>query len=600
MSDDPLIGRQLANFRIERVLGRGGMAQVYFGRDVKLNRPVAIKMIDARFRGNPAYAKRFVREAQAVATWRHENITQVYYADEEGDLYYFVMEYIEGLDLGELLSQYTAKGELMPHADVLRIGRAVASALDYAHQKGVIHRDVKPSNVLVARDGRVVLGDFGLALDVQQGSMGDVFGTAHYIAPEQARRSSDAVPQSDVYSLGVILYEMLTGVVPFDDPSPTTVAIQHITQKPPSPRELNPDLGAEAEAVLLKALSKSSKDRYQTGSELMVALESALRATPVAAVGVPASLPLIPAGVQPASRPARLSRMTVADVIALQPEPEPAPPVSPSAPQTPASAPAALPLQRPYTLPKRSPVMLFALGGCSLILLAFTVVGGLLLVSRRGTLFQASAPSTEGVGMTQVASVALPTEALVPGATNTAIVLEATAPSAPSPVSTVPPTIESPTTESPTVAPPTVAPVPTVKYPNGKHFRLYNDDNSLYLLNLSESVVSIYSVAFERLSTSDAPLNRFDGWRWAEFYPNSKPDWCMAIEILSSPSYLNPPECSKGYLSTRTPTRDDAVVFWTAQEGSHQFRVLWRASGQDWEEVARCEIGAGTCELFFP
>ena len=244
--------------------------------------------------------------------------------------------------------------------------------------------------------------------------------------------------------------------------------------------------------------------------------------------------------------------------------------------------------------------MLFALGGCSLILLAFTVVGGLLLVSRRGTLFQASAPSTEGVGMTQVASVALPTEALVPGATNTAIVLEATAPSAPSPVSTVPPTIESPTTESPTVAPPTVAPVPTVKYPNGKHFRLYNDDNSLYLLNLSESVVSIYSVAFERLSTSDAPLNRFDGWRWAEFYPNSKPDWCMAIEILSSPSYLNPPECSKGYLSTRTPTRDDAVVFWTAQEGSHQFRVLWRASGQDWEEVARCEIGAGTCELFFP
>jgi serine/threonine protein kinase len=590
MIDDPLIGRQLANFRIERVLGRGGMAQVYFGQDVKLNRPVAIKVIDARFRGNPAYAKRFVREAQAVATWRHENIAQVHYADEDGDLYYFVMEYIDGLDLGELISQYTGQGELMPHADVLRIGHAVASALDYAHQKGVIHRDVKPSNVMVARDGRVVLSDFGLALDVQQGSMGDVFGTAHYIAPEQARRSSDAVPQSDLYSLGVILYEMLTGVVPFDDPSPTAVAIQHITQKPPSPREINTDLGAEAEAVLLKALSKSPNDRYQSGGELMAALESALRTSPVAAVVVPAPLPLLPAGVRPPT--ARLSRMTVADVMALQPEPKLAPPVSPSAPrQTPSSAPAALPLQRPTTVPRRNPVMLFTLGGCSLVILALTVVGGLLLLSQPNSFFQGAARSTEtGTVTTQAAVVsptlAPPTETLQPVA-STDIALESTATSVP-------------TAESPTAEPSTPVAVPTVKYPNGKRFMLYYDNNSLYLLNLSESVVSIYSVAFERLdAASGAPLNRFDGWRWAQFYPNSKPDWCMAIEILSSPSYLRPSECTKGNLSTRTPTRDDPVVFWTAQEGSQQFRVLWKQGGPE-EEVARCEIGAGTCEVFFP
>jgi serine/threonine-protein kinase len=277
MVEDSLIGRQLANFRIDRLIGRGGMAQVYYGWDVKLERPVAIKVIDARYRDDPSYAKRFVREAQAVATWRHENIVQIYYADDQDGLYYFAMEYIEGLSLSALLLAYAIEGELMPHEDVLRIGRAVASALDFAHQKGVIHRDVKPANVLVAGDGRVVLTDFGLAMDVRQGSLGEVFGSSHYIAPEQARRSADAVPQSDLYALGVILYEMLTGTVPFDDPSPTSVAVQHLTLPPPPPTEANPNLSQETEAVLLKALSKSHEKRYQTGAALIDALEEALQ-----------------------------------------------------------------------------------------------------------------------------------------------------------------------------------------------------------------------------------------------------------------------------------------------------------------------------------
>jgi hypothetical protein len=245
--------------------------------------------------------------------------------------------------------------------------------------------------------------------------------------------------------------------------------------------------------------------------------------------------------------------------------------------------------------------------------MAVTAVGGLLLMNQQGLFFPASTQSTgTRTAATQAAphspTFTLPTETAVPATlipptlSSTDLPPEATIPaqagtsSAPTLIPTSLPVVETPTAE-----PPTAAPVATVKYPNGKRFRLFYDDNSLYLLNLSESVVSIYSVAFERLSTTDVPLNRFDGWRWAEFYPNSKPDWCMAIEILSSPSYLRPPECAKGYLSTRTPTRDDPVMFWTSQEGSHQFRVLWRASGQqEWEEVARCEIGAGTCEVFFP
>jgi serine/threonine protein kinase len=279
MVDNSLIGRRLANFELQRLLGRGGMAEVYYGLDVKLQRPVAVKVIDVRYRGHPAYAARFVREAQTVATWRHEHIIQIYYADDEDSLYYFVMEYLDGSDLHGLMASYVAKNELMPPNEVLRLGRAVANALDYAHRRGVIHRDVKPSNIMVASDGRVVLTDFGLALDVEQGSLGEVFGSAHYMAPEQARRSADAVPQSDLYALGVVLYELLTGQVPFDDPSPTSVAVQHLTAPPPSPRELNPNLSPVVEEVLLKVLSKSPAERYQTGAELMNALTAAFQAS---------------------------------------------------------------------------------------------------------------------------------------------------------------------------------------------------------------------------------------------------------------------------------------------------------------------------------
>jgi len=239
---------------------------------------------------------------------------------------------------------------------------------------------------------------------------------------------------------------------------------------------------------------------------------------------------------------------------------------------------------------------------------AALAIAAFLLMSQPGTFFEVSDRFTETgtaaaqattPGVSPPATLTPSTRALQPPS-STDTTPEATAISEATLAPTALPVEETPTVDSPTVAPPTLSPAPTVKYPNRKRFVLYYDDNSLYLLNLSDSVVSIYSVAFERLdAVSGAPLDRFDGWRWAQFYPNSKPEWCMAIEILSSPSYLRPPECTKGYLSTRTPIRDDPVVFWTAEEGGQQFRVLWTVEGQE-EEVARCEIGAGTCEVFFP
>jgi serine/threonine protein kinase len=564
MTDDPLMGIQLANFRLERILGRGGMAQVYYGWDVKLQRPVAVKVIDARFRNNPAYAKRFVREAQAVATWRHENIAQIHYADEEGDLYYFAMEYIDGLDLGQLLTQYASNGELIPQADVLRIGQAVANALDYAHAKGVVHRDVKPSNVIIARDNRVVLSDFGLALDVQQGSVGEVFGSAHYIAPEQARRSSDAIPQSDLYSLGIMLYEMLTGVVPFDDPSPTAVALQHITQPPPAPRTLNPELNPEIETVLLKALNKSPQERYQTGAELISALENAINLNP--AVSQIAPLPLPPAGLQLPAQSARLSHMSVAEVIASQVRPVASSVTTPPPPRQSKPSGVESSAQSQPTSTRRPLLLWLSVGGCALLLIALVAVAGLLLANLSSNLSQNTlTPADAAIGPTSGSTASL--------------------------------------TGAPQAEPSagvTPASFPTLKYPDGKRFMLFYDNNSLYLLNLSDSTIPINWIAFERLSDADVPLNRFNGTRWAEFYADSIPGRCVALRILGSSDYLDPPECgNNNFLSLRTPTREDPTVFWTVMEGSHQFRVLWREGGQD-EEIARCEIAAGTCEVFLP
>ena len=273
---DSLIGRTLANYHIERLLGRGGMASVFYGFDFQLQRPAAIKVIDERYSGDTSYSTRFVHEARAMASWRHPNIPQIYQAGVENGIYFYAMEYIQGMDLEELLRHYVQKGKLLPFKDVLLYGKAIAEALDYTHLNGAIHRDVKPSNILISEDGRILLTDFGLVLELDKGTKGEVFGSPRYIAPEQARSSADAVPQSDLYSLGVILYEMVVGRLPFEDQSPASLAIKHITLEPPAPRQLNPDLSPEVEAVLLKALRKNPQERYQTGKDLMSALEKGI------------------------------------------------------------------------------------------------------------------------------------------------------------------------------------------------------------------------------------------------------------------------------------------------------------------------------------
>ncbi len=581
-----LIGQKLANFQIKRLLGRGGMAEVYYGWDVKLQRPVAVKIIES----SPSHAHRFVREARMMAKWRHENIVQIYYADDTNRLYYYVMEYIDGKDLASVLSTYAKDGELMPVKDVLRIARSVAHALDYAHKHGVIHRDVKPANILLADNGRVVLGDFGLALDLQDKSQGEAFGTPHYISPEQARRSADAVPQSDLYSLGVILYEMLTGIVPFNDPSPASLALQHITQLPPPPRTINPDLSLEVEAVLLKALEKKPKDRYQNGEKLLYALEKALTVAPKP-VKVKLSMPPIPV-----SAPTIRRSEVALDEYKKRKEQKPERSVKPIPSQKPATPSNKKPASRKGLDPEFSWML------SSILFIVVLVLALGWLINR--TFFSKNTsptpvPPTAGITATAQLVVVPPatfTNTAISDLTATPIAIISSQTSTnPLPIMTATKSLPTPTS-IPTETPAIIVPTPTINYPNGLPFILYYNESSFYLYNNSAEIRSLSGFSFERVNNDGTFQDRFEGWQWEVYFADSQPDRCVRLEIYQSKvTYLNPVICKNRYHSTLQPNKDSQSLFWIPKENSHQFRVLWQE-----EEIARCEIAVGLCEVLVP
>ena len=279
-SIDSLIDQQLGDYQIIELLGRGGMARVYKGYDARLDRYAAVKVIDAQLLASEAedeYRQRFCREARAIASMQHPNIVSIYQFGDFENLYYMAMVLIDGCDLGQILREHIQNRTRISYGQAMRIARDIAKALDYAHEQGVIHRDIKPSNIMVMRDGHAILTDFGLALSVPEGSIGNTFGSAHYIAPEQALASNNAVPQSDLYSLCVVIYQMLAGKVPFDDPSAMSVVLHHLRSTPPAPGSFNPDLTAEIDRVLLKGLSKEPRQRFENGASMIAALEKALK-----------------------------------------------------------------------------------------------------------------------------------------------------------------------------------------------------------------------------------------------------------------------------------------------------------------------------------
>jgi serine/threonine protein kinase len=275
MIEDDLIGNEFDEYRLEELLGEGGMARVYLGRDINLQRYAAIKVITPNLRRDPDYLARFAREAQAIARLEHPNTVRLYRYGEAHGLLYMAMQYIEGMNLDAVLRSYRQDGEYIEYNEAARLIREIGLALDYVHSQGIIHRDVKSSNIILDRAGQAHLADFGLVLLIQIGTLGEVLGSPHYVAPEQAVSSANAVPQSDLYSLGVIAWEMFTGQLPFDAENPIEIAMQHMSQEPPLPRSLRPELPARLEAVLLKALAKKPADRFQSGFDLASAIDAA-------------------------------------------------------------------------------------------------------------------------------------------------------------------------------------------------------------------------------------------------------------------------------------------------------------------------------------
>ena len=269
----------LGRYEVGRLLGAGGMAEVFEGRDRLLARRVAIKVPLSQHAHDPEFAQRFRREAQAAASLSHPGVVAVYDTGSENGTHFIVMEYVDGRTLKDVIR---AEAPLYPDR-AAEITADVCAALGAAHARGLVHRDVKPANIMLMPDGRVKLMDLGIARAAAGETLTQtaaMLGTAQYLSPEQAQ--GQAVDyRSDLYSLGCCLYEMLTGTVPFTGATPVAIAYRHVREDPTPPRMLNPDVPAPLEAITLKAMAKLPDNRYQTAAEMHDDLERFRNGQPV-------------------------------------------------------------------------------------------------------------------------------------------------------------------------------------------------------------------------------------------------------------------------------------------------------------------------------
>lgn len=284
-AQDPLIGNPLGKYKILTEIGRGGMGAVYKGYDPALDRYVAIKVLAPHLVWEQAFVERFLREARAAARLKHSSIVTIHDVGQEGNWYYFVMEYLEGQSLNQIIEQYGA----LPVRNVLAIVAVLASALDYAHKQGLVHRDIKPGNIIISPAGEVAITDFGIARavrDKRMTSTGTVLGTPEYMAPEQAQ-GLDVGASSDLYSLAVVTYQMLNGQVPYQADSTLALLYKIVNEPLPSIRQTHPDFPRGVENVFARALAKDPNQRYATAQDFVTTLKRAFSGGKIEPLPVP-------------------------------------------------------------------------------------------------------------------------------------------------------------------------------------------------------------------------------------------------------------------------------------------------------------------------
>lgn len=281
-----MIGIILGNrYEILRKIGSGGMANVYLAHCRLLNRNVAVKVLKNEFANDKEFLERFNKEAQAAAAISSPNIVNVYDVGHYGDIHYIVMEYVEG----QTLKEYIDQNGMLSWQETVEYAIQICSALDKAHKNGIVHRDIKPHNIILTNDGVLKVTDFGIARassyetkNMEESTMGSV----HYFSPEQARGGyTDA--KSDIYSLGIVMYEMVTGILPFNGESPIAIAIKHMQEKPVSPKEFNISVPLAVESIILKAMSKEQSLRYQSAEEMLADLNSVMNKSGESLVNIP-------------------------------------------------------------------------------------------------------------------------------------------------------------------------------------------------------------------------------------------------------------------------------------------------------------------------